>query len=430
MIRTTMAYVATAALSLGAAWASRPLPSEPLVFEDTGSLFFPDFDDPAEATRLEVHAWSKEAADMKSFAVAFEDGRWVIPTHHNYPADAVERMGKAAGSFVGVRKDIFVSELEDDHAKLGVLSPDALEGEAEDRGTRVVLQEASGKSLVDIIVGKAVPDKTGYRYLRETGSNRVYASKLRVDLSTRFSDWIERDLLSIKADEIVALELHPYRVDEGTGRVAGDDAMRFELRSADGEAAPQWTQVEVQPSSNEGEPERELLPPPRGKELDTSLIRAMTRSLDALDIVGVRAQPTPLTPRALESKGFFLTADLSQLFGNEGHISATTRDGVVLTLYFGEVSHETGLALSAGLEAADAKEGGSSSEGSAHRYMFVTVGYDATRDESAAGDESQAPAGKARADALSQRFSKWFYVVSNTAFEQLRKDRSTLFNAK
>ena len=49
--------------------------------------------------------------------------------------------------------------------------------------------------LVDLIVGKAVKDAEGQRYVREAGRDAVYVIEIdRSKLSTNFEDWIEKDL--------------------------------------------------------------------------------------------------------------------------------------------------------------------------------------------------------------------------------------------
>jgi hypothetical protein len=74
----------------------------------------------------------------------------------------------------------------------------------------------------------------------------------------------------------------------------------------------------------------------------------MVGSAANVKIVGVRPRPEVLTLPALQSKGFFVTPDGRQLFGNEGQASIITKDGIVYTLYFGEVTFDSGRALTAG----------------------------------------------------------------------------------
>lgn len=427
-----MIFVALAALSAGGAWSMRPVELPPAQFEDTGELMFPSFEDPTLAVSLKVQQWDKDGSQLNAFSVGIKDSRWVIPSHNDYPADATERMGKAAAGFIGMRKDLLRSESAKDHAELGVLDPAGDEGEGEEKGMRVTIADESGTRLVDVIVGKKLDDKPGFRFVRMPDQDRTYASRMELDLSTNFIDWIEKDLLKIKRDEIVALTSNSYRVAEDTGQVEGHSPLRFEKRD-DEAGKPKWTLVATPGPGSSGPlgvgvaPVAEL---PEAKVVDESKVRQMVSGLDNLKIVGVRPQPERLTQRALLKKGFFLSADLKQLFGNEGQLGALTRDGISFTLYFGEISYDTGLALSGGGDAdASTDPQGEVDDKKAHRYMFVSVGYHAELDQSASmpPPKDGEMRGEARAQLLRTRFDKWFYVVANSSFEQMHKSADDLF---
>ena len=61
---------------------------------------YSDFTDPLACSDLEVVEFDASTANPRQFKVMFKDGKWVIPSHHNYPADAKDRLAKTAG---GVR---------------------------------------------------------------------------------------------------------------------------------------------------------------------------------------------------------------------------------------------------------------------------------------------------------------------------------------
>lgn len=168
-----------------------------------------------------------------------------------------------------------------------------------------------------------------------------------------------------------------------------------------------------------------------GKELNSFKIRQVLSGVDRLQIVGVRPRPAQLTLDALQSKGFFVTPDGRRLFGNEGEVKALTDDGVVYTLYFGEVTLDSGLALTAGPSATRTRRGprprGRGKEQDANRYMFVNVAYDPGADNTAAAAEGAEPEGAKRAEPLQARFDKWFYVISDASFNQIRKPKAEFF---
>lgn len=477
MNRGTILYVAVALATAAGAWSMRPKDFATVAYEDTGEALFPDFVDPTSAASLEVIGWDEEAAKIVTFKVQQKGGIWVIPSHNDYPADGTKRMGEAAASFVDVKKDIYFGDNPTDHAKFGVLDPQGSTGQGEEKGKRITLEDESGKTLVDVIVGKKIEGKDGMYYVRypapegdehSAKSRRVYGSKINLNITTKFGDWIEKDLLHVERDEITTLVYDPYTVDENAGQVLGRNPLVAKV--ADGEAggSAEWVPAEKTDV-------------PAGKELDGFKVRQMASSIANIQIVGVRPRPQQLTLRDLQSKGFFVASDpqgAAQLFGNEGQASIVTKDGLRYTLFFGEVTYESGLALTAGEDvpseqpvtpADDAEKEDADkaddvvvkpeddSKRVASRYMWVDVAYDESLDqtlstakaegenpEDAAAEEGSSPEtapeagaedekkkleGRARAEKLGARFSKWYYVIADSSFKQIHKDRGELFKA-
>lgn len=417
MNRTTLLSVVIALGSLGLAISMRPVEVAAVAFEDTGTPLFPAFNDPAQAAFLEVVGWDDAAARATSFKVEQKAGRWVIPSHNDYPADGTERMGKAAASFIDVKKDVLRSERTEDHAALGVEDP--ADPNAKGRGQRITIKDQAGTVLVDVIVGKKIEDKEGFRYVRLPDQKRVYASKIEVDISTNFADWIEKDLLKLEQDSINGFVSDPYTVDEAQGKVTNRDPLiiKREPDPNKPEDNDHWVLTEGSVGFD-------------GKELDSFKIRQVLSGVDRLQIVGVRPRPIPLTLDALQNKGFFVTPDGKRLFGNEGEVRALCDDGVVYTLYFGEVTLDSGLALTAGTGDPDKKDAAATGEEKkdANRYMFVDVAYDPSSDTKAATAEAGAePEGSKRAKQLQARFDKWFYVISDASFNQIRKPKAEFF---
>jgi hypothetical protein len=234
-------------------------------------------------------------------------------------------------------------------------------------------------------------------------------------------------------------------VDEEQGKVVGKDPIVADLKSGDKE---DWVVAEATRI-------------PEGKVLDTMKLKQIATAVANVKIVGVRprpeleSMPVQVAIGVLQPKGFFVSMGQGggpQLFGNEGQVSVVTKDGIVYTLLFGEVTYESGLALTAGAEGEETKpEEGAPEEGkpegedakAANRYMFVNVSYDPSRDQSSttpeepeepegedAGEDEDEPSkleGQARAEQLSKRFGSWFYVISDSSFKQIHKERDEMF---
>ncbi len=423
----TVGFVVVAAASLGAAISMRRVDLPPPTFEDTGELLFEKFSDPNVAASLSLKSWDTDAAQIVSFSVELKDGIWVIPSHNNYPADGTERMGKAAASFIDIRKDIVRSNDPLDHAKFGVLDPEAAE-EEEGRGQRITISDESGTTLVDIIVGKAVPDKDGYRFVRYPDKPRVYAVKISIDISTNFVEWIEKDLLKLDRDTVVQVISNSYHVDEKVGAVADIDPMVFAIGSGETELYPEGGDEKAPPPGEWAVAEGTTVP--AGKELNATKVKQVFGAASRVKIVGVRPRPARLNPMVLLSKGFFVNQETMQLYGNEGQLDIVAKDGVIYTLYFGEVTYDTGLSLTAGGpaevdpksatgEAAD----GDPDKGKANRYMFVMASYDEKLDQTKDEPPEEGKLrGKDRAEMLADRFGKWFYVIDDSSFTQMHKD--------
>ena len=100
-----------------------------------------------------------------------------------------------------------------DHEQYGVIDPlsPKLEPGQKGVGTRVTMSDAQNKPLVDLIVGKPVRDREGQRYVREAGRDAVFVIEIDpAKLSTNFENWIEKDLLKLKAWDMQQVEVKDY----------------------------------------------------------------------------------------------------------------------------------------------------------------------------------------------------------------------------
>jgi hypothetical protein len=434
--------------SVAVAWSARPQTMDPPSFEDTGEPMVPEFVDPNAATFLEVEDFNEEQAQIVSFSVKLEAGKWVIPSHNDYPADGTEQMGKAAASFIGANKDVVRSDDPKDHAEFGVMEPTDDTAAKGTRGRRVTIKDASGTVLVDVIIGKDVPERDGFKFMRYPGENRVYAVAITPEVSTNFTDWIEDDLLLMESDDIVAVLSNSYSVIEATDPATGqprttlenDNPFYFELFESpaigeDGMSQPEWTLAappvwgpdgrEIDPATYAGaEPLPQAMTPPEGKELNATRVKQIVGASDRVKIVGVRPRAAQLDPFDMKAKGFFLVGEPPRLslLGNEGEVHLISNDGVIYTLFFGEVTYASGEALTAGSPGVDEMPEEKAENASANRYMFVNVSYDPRRDQAASepplGTELR---GKARADMLAERFERWYYVIPDSSFVQIHK---------
>ena len=85
--KKTMLFAGVAIVLALLAFATAPRTAKPDTFYDLGEEFFPEFKDPNTATSLEVITFNEETGEAIPFKVEFKNGKWTIPSHHDYPAD-------------------------------------------------------------------------------------------------------------------------------------------------------------------------------------------------------------------------------------------------------------------------------------------------------------------------------------------------------
>lgn len=389
-----------AALAAFGAWQANQ-PSTVDGFAEVGEPFFPDFKDPTKATQLTVVDYDKDTREAVTFSVKKnDDGLWTIPSHHNYPAEAEDRLARTATSLLNVEKTAVQSRNKDDWKRYGVVDP-ATDESATDkqRGQRLTLNDNSGNALVDLIVGNEVEGNAGHYYVREPEENTTYVTELNVDLSAKFSDWIEPDLLKVSSSDIVKIVLDNYSIDEQRGRIVSKELLEFQKE--DLSTTGDWKLVELKEDT---------------EELDSSPISSIATNLDQLKIVGVRPKPEGLEDdlqihpafkqilqAQMQDQGYFIGPGKDgtgeRLYSNEGELIAGTNKGVQYTLYFGEIARGTGKDIEVGLnqEAADSdEEADKDSEGDdeaadeeegPRRYLLVKVDLN----QELLGDKPTAP---------------------------------------
>jgi hypothetical protein len=219
-------------------YSSRPIARSD--YERVGTPFFENFESTSAARSLEVSAVNPVSMALQRFVVRNEKGIWVIPSHHNYPAEAADRLAQTASSVMGIVREAYAGG-GGDFERFGVFDPLAVDQESVDDltsiGTRVTLKDASGDPLVDLIVGKPAGEPTRddlqqaaltggqpakYFYVRRPDEQQVYLAKIELDISTRFSDWIDTDLLRLDPANVRRIDIDNYELSEERAGVFGE----------------------------------------------------------------------------------------------------------------------------------------------------------------------------------------------------------------
>ena len=381
---------------------------------------------PEQVGSLRVVTWDDAAKAATPIEITKKNGTWVIPSHFDFPSDGNARVSKSAAGFIGVQRGTKVADDEKRHEELGVLDPlDQKNLAKSGQGKRITIKDQTGAEIVDLVVGKNVEGASGLSYVRDIGSNEVFTAKVDGDISTKFIDYVEPDPFKLTKDDIRSVTIADYSVNEAKGAVEQRSATSFARPASDKD----WNTAKT----------------PDGKKINKTAVDNLVNEVTGLRLAGVR----PYAKEWLQSRGFYVTPQ--GLYGNEGAVSVTTKDGLTYWMFFGEVALDDAAdqkAEKAKTDAKDAKPAG------ANRYLAVFVRYDDKADEVAKDEaakeakekeenakkdpkDQKPPAakakkitGKERADKADKRFKQFFYVISDDSFKKLRPTLDQLFENK
>lgn len=357
----TFLIVGAVALLVGfAPWRSTAV--GPSVEEEQGQKLFKDFENALSASSMEVIEFNEDTSTIKPFKIAQVNGIWSIPSHQNYPADAREHLAAAATALIGLDILGVAGTSPGEHELFGVIEPDIskLKAGATGVGERVVMKDGKENVLADLIIGKEVKDQPGVRYVRRAGKDPVYRVKVTTDkFSTKFEDWIEKDLLKLNTFDIREIDLNDYTLREvqaADGPALGQvKASEIKLKYDDKDS--KWTAEDII-TYTKGKPSSTKLA--KGEELNTEKLNDLRNALDDLKIVDVEKKPAGLKGDlsidtevvqdrqalnqlaiSLASRGFMPVALEGQKFSllsTDGEVIVKLKDGVDYLVRFGQVA--------------------------------------------------------------------------------------------
>jgi hypothetical protein len=374
--KTTAGFLAGAVgavlLALVTWWGTQPAPIEG--FNLVGEEFFAELK-PAETTALRVVVYDPKQGDVqKPFVVQVSDGIWQLPYYYDYPADGEDRLAETTTSLIGTKRGALRSRLASDHARFGVVDPLEKDPEIlEGHGSRITLYKdgnvEKGIPVADLIIGRKatdfeaeedeeesdepvqVADISGDYYVRRPDEDETYVATLNIKLSTKFSDWVEDDLLKTQQDNLVNLEMRTIKQnpDRSIEQVA-------EVTLTRGNSTDPWALSGLNEQT---------------EETNEDNIRDIVSTIDNLKLSAVRPRPrrrdgeplllgdlslnipkgaklTPQVERDLQrdiqgnlgQSGFGIYMDSKagkvQLYARGGELSAGEKSGIRYHLSFGE----------------------------------------------------------------------------------------------
>jgi hypothetical protein len=395
----TLTFVAVAAIVVVVAVITRPSLTTSSPTEDhRNQPLYPDFKDPLAVTSLEIVEFDDQRGEVHPLKVMQVEvkgkPRWSIPSHEDYPADAKDQVASAAAGLMGLTILEMVSDNQGDQREYGVVDPDPKTLKIGDTGVgeRVVMKGKDGKDLLTLIIGKEVPGRSGLRYVRKVGQDPIFVVSAKTDrLSTKFEDWIERNLLGINTFDLRRLFIRDHSVDQINAALIQRGEMAIEYNDT---GEPKWKLAEDRKytASKETPGKGEWVPVkmPANEELNTARLDELKTALDDLKIVDVARKPAGLSAdlkaaaditsreeaiKSLARMGFFaaeLTKGQVEIFSNEGEIRITLKDGVEYVLRFGGIAG----AGSSKKDKKDSENGEKETKSTGvNRYLFVMADY-------------------------------------------------------
>ncbi len=347
MPKTLLLLAAAAGLSAGA-YFTRPgfaRTNEELA----AGPFFKDLKD-EQIKGLEIVAWDDAAGGGVPFRVQRGDQGWTIPSKSNYPADAKDSLSKSTSWMATAQRDALVTRNKAEHKSLGVLSPEGAAANA-GAGTLFKLLDGSGNAFAQMIVGAVVEGRTDYRYVRDPAEEAVYVARLaNYGGTTRFSDWIEKDLLELQ-------EWGPRSAAGGEGNfkktvdriVFADYIAKNDASGISVQKEPKRLTLAFKPGAAEFAPaEGELQGLAATEETNPDKVRDLLEGLKGLKIVDVLPKEhLGITPdlkqgrnaaakivAELRAQGFIPVAE-GAVVSIGGETRVETKEGLIYTLRFG-----------------------------------------------------------------------------------------------
>ncbi|MEX0613955.1 MAG: DUF4340 domain-containing protein [Pirellulales bacterium] len=405
----TITFVVVGLLAIVVGLATRPSSADLDVETLVGENLTKHFDSPEEAKRLRIVRFDEDTATLREFEVAEQEGLWTIPSKSGYPADAARQMAEAATSLMDRKILDVASHSAGDHEEYGVIDPlsPKLEPGQKGVGTRVTMSDVHNEPLADLIVGKAVKDAEGQRYVREAGRDIVYVIEFdRSKLSTSFEDWIEKDLLKLNSWDLQQVDIKDYSAElvpvmtrDGKFGVQPTWDPRAEMTLAYNDTEGKWNAVKLRkfdPKAGEQGDYVEFSLA-EDEELNDKSLNDLKSALDDLQIVDVVRKPQGLSEdlkagedfmnnrealQDLMSKGFTPAATAEgaadEIISSDGEVIATMKNGTEYVLRFGNLTNMAGeeQEKEQATEAAAADSAASKAKDSdVNRYLFVMARF-------------------------------------------------------
>jgi len=352
----TLVMVGVALVVSLVALVARPVAEVDAKADVANDDLFADFKDPTKAGFLKVVEYDETQARLKEFEIRRNAKQFVITSKSDYPADAKDHLRDAATSLVGLKVLSVASELPGEHELFGVVAPDKEKTKVGEKGVGnlVTIKDEGGNALASLIIGKPVEGKPELRFVRRDGQNAVLVVKFDPSkLTTKFEDWIEKNLLQFSGNDLTKLEVKDYSIDlrqTPDGQLAVRHDQRLEIKLA-WDQAQSWNLLDLSEKRGVKLSPTVMLD---SEELNTERLDSLKQAFEDLKIVDVYRKPAKLgadlkagadlqgdaqTVNDLAKRGFYLIGTEDgriEILSSKGELLISTKDAVQYVLRFGE----------------------------------------------------------------------------------------------
>jgi len=359
-MRKTAVFLGAGLLLLALGWAVQPRFKPATLKPAVERVLFPALTDAEKAASLEIIRYDDELATLYPFKVVKSGGVWVLPSHQNYPADAKEQLAAAATELVDLKALDVVTERAADHEVYGVIEPDQdkIKPGMTGVGQLIEIRDASGSKIARLVIGKedrqagVGSGSRRLRFVRKAGQDPVYRVELDTSkFTTRFGDWIEKDLLKLTPWDVRSVELDNYTLaaveSDGRLEVRQQRNEKMQLAYNDKESSWQLVSLETFPNKDSEEPVSEKLKD--DEEVDSTKLNDLRNALGDLQIIDVARKPAGLSADLKAAESFvndveavsslqqrgFLPLPSGVILSTEGQTVIGMKDGVEYVLRFG-----------------------------------------------------------------------------------------------
>ena len=204
----------------------------------------------------------------------------------------IKSINTAPGMDEEQEEDLTQDNIRRLHNEFGVVDPDPETVKSSDTGvgTRITLKNKENKVLASLVIGKQVGDQASQHYVRYPDKDTVYIVNIDTGkVSTKFEDWIERNLLGMNTMDLKQVHIQDYSVVPAAGGLAGEARWRVS-RGLQFQRRP-GLEADEGPDVRCGQEGHGSASPQAGQELDTKKLDDLKLAIDDLKIVDVERKP-------------------------------------------------------------------------------------------------------------------------------------------